>query len=88
MSKLDDALARFEAALMQVEASAEEQIARAHESAGAIVALDQAKAEREELYARVASLQEEARALAGVTEEVEDRLDGAISEIRAVLGRS
>jgi cell division protein FtsB len=88
MSKLDDALARFGAALERLEASAEEQIAQAHESAGAIAALDHVKAEREELAARVASLQEEARALTGVTEEVEDRLDGAISEIRAVLGRN
>ena len=40
------------------------------------------------LAARVATLEEEARALAGLTEEVEDRLDGAIAEIREVLGRN
>ncbi len=44
-------------------------------------------AERERLLARIAELEDEARTLAGLTEEVEDRLDGAIAEIRAALGR-
>jgi cell division protein FtsB len=88
MGKLDDALARFQTAFERLEGSAEETIARAHEGAVAAVALDHVKAERDELAARVASLQEESRALAGLTEEVEDRLDGAITEIRAVLGRN
>lgn len=43
--------------------------------------------ERDVLLARVAELEEESRSLAGVTEEVESRLDGAIAEIRAALGR-
>jgi hypothetical protein len=37
--------------------------------------------------ARIAELEDENRALAGITEEVEGRLDGAIGEIRAALGR-
>ena len=37
--------------------------------------------------ARIAELEDESRALASVTEEVEGRLDGAIVEIRAALGR-
>lgn len=45
------------------------------------------KAEREQLLARVAELEEDARALSGLTEEVEGRLDGAIAEIRTALGR-
>lgn len=44
-------------------------------------------AERERLVARIAELEEEARSLSGLTEEVEGRLDGAIAEIRAALGR-
>ena len=44
-------------------------------------------AEREKLVARVAALEEEAHSLSGLTEEVEGRLDGAIAEIRAALGR-
>ncbi len=42
--------------------------------------------ERESLLARIAELEEEAQALSGLTEEVEDRLDGAIAEVRAALG--
>ena len=45
------------------------------------------KSDRERLIARVAELEEEARSLSGLTEEVEGRLDGAIAEIRAALGR-
>lgn len=44
-------------------------------------------AERDTLLARIAELEEETRALAGVTEEVEVKLDRAIGEIRAALGR-
>ena len=39
------------------------------------------------LLARIAELEDETRSLAGLTEEVEDRLDGAIAEIRTALGR-
>ena len=46
------------------------------------------KEERARLVARIAGLEAESRNLAGLTEEVEDRLDGAISEIREVLGRN
>jgi hypothetical protein len=46
------------------------------------------KAERERLIARIAGLEEESRTLAGLTGEVEDRLDSAITEIREVLGRN
>jgi len=45
------------------------------------------EAEREQLLARVAELEEELAALSGVTSEVESRLDGAIGEIRAALAR-
>jgi chromosome segregation ATPase len=43
--------------------------------------------ERETLLARIGELEEETRSLAGITEEVEGRLDGAIAEIRTALGR-
>lgn len=43
--------------------------------------------EREGLLARIADLEEETRSLASTTEEVEERLDGAIAEIRSALGR-
>ena len=43
--------------------------------------------ERETLLARIADLEEETRALASTNEDVEGRLDGAIADIRAALGR-
>jgi hypothetical protein len=46
------------------------------------------EAERERLLLKVAALEEDVSALAGVTEDVEERLDGAIGEIRAALARS
>ena len=84
MSTLDAALARFSQALTRLEKAAEERLARANGSAE----LDAVKDERNRLLARVAILEEEARSLAGLTEEVEERLDGAITEIREVLGRN
>jgi predicted phage-related endonuclease len=56
----------------------------AKEAAARISALT---VERDRLLARVAELEEDARALSGLTEEVETRLDGAIAEIRTALGR-
>jgi hypothetical protein len=56
----------------------------AHESAQKVETLS---SERDRLLARVASLEEDTKALSGLTEEVEGRLDGAIAEIRAALGR-
>jgi chromosome segregation ATPase len=46
------------------------------------------EAERERLLTQVATLEDEISALSGVTEEVEERLDGAIGEIRAALART
>jgi len=43
--------------------------------------------ERDRLVARIAELEEESRVLADISEEVENRLDGAIAEIRTALGR-
>jgi hypothetical protein len=88
MSRLDDALARFAAALDQLEARAGERFAREEEFAHSAAEVSLLKGERERLVARVATLEEESRTLAGLTEEVEERLDGAIAEIRDVLGRN
>jgi len=57
---------------------------RAGKDAGEIARL---KDERERLLARVAELEDETRSLAGLTEDVQGRLDGAIAEIRSALGR-
>lgn len=87
MSRLELAAYRLAKALDALEMAALP-LAKARESAAAaeakIVALD---AERDDLLTRMATLEEQARSLSGLTEEVEDRLDGAIAEIRAALGR-
>jgi chromosome segregation ATPase len=80
MSKLEAATARLKKAL------------DALEKAAAPMARDRARLmeltkERETLLARVAELEEEGRSLASTNEEIETRLDSAIGEIRAALGR-
>jgi predicted nucleic acid-binding Zn-ribbon protein len=43
--------------------------------------------ERDRLLARIAQLEDELAALSSTSQEVEGRLDGAISEIRTALAR-
>ena len=88
MSRLDDALGRFGAALDRLEAAADARLAETNAPGGMGAELRALKEERARLVARIAGLEAESRTLAGLTEEVEDRLDGAISEIREVLGRN
>ena len=57
------------------------------DAADAKARLAQIGEERDRLLARIAELEEEARALGDISEEVETRLDGAIAEIRTALGR-
>ena len=45
------------------------------------------RAERDNLLARIAVLEEELQAMSEMSEQVESRLDGAIGEIRTALGR-
>ena len=45
------------------------------------------RAERDNLLARIAVLEEELQAMSEMSEQVENRLDGAIGEIRTALGR-
>lgn len=74
-------------------AKAEAERARAEaESAKADAAASKSRladlhAERESLLARIAELEDEAKILGEISEEVETRLDGAITEIRSALGR-
>jgi predicted nucleic acid-binding Zn-ribbon protein len=87
MTRLDAAKSEFSEALevlARTVAPLAEARVRAEKDAAEIAAL---KRERDQLLARIAELEEEGRALAGITQEVEDRLDGAISEIRTALGR-
>ena len=87
MTRLDSASERFHAALETLTKSVTP-LASARESRDDIVVrLTAVTEERDRLRARIAELEEEARSLSHVTNEVEGRLDGAISEIRAALGR-
>ena len=90
MERLDAAVTRFNAALDALESGCE---ALKNESADNPDQHDyseeitELKAERERLLARIAAFEEESQSLAGMAEAVETRLDGAITEIRAALGR-
>lgn len=87
MGPLDTAVQRFDAVLGRLESQAAQVPGLRAQAADLRAKLAELAEERERLVARVATLEEENRALAGITEEVEDRLDGAISEIRSALGR-
>jgi len=78
-------MARFTAALDALETRADAVM----RDKGAELAREvgELKRERERLLTRIAALEEESQSLAGLTEQVEMRLDGAIAEIRAALGR-
>lgn len=90
MTRLDAAIARFNAALDALESGCEAMQnrpaddAEKNEFAQEVAEL---KTEREQLLARITAFEEESQSLAGLAEAVEARLDGAITEIRAALGR-
>ncbi len=87
MSRLDDAVQRFDAALAALESQTAPLAGLGQAAADSMTRLAALHEERDRLLARIAELEDENRALAGVTQEVEGRLDGAIGEIRAALGR-
>ncbi|HEY4943672.1 MAG TPA: DUF4164 family protein [Rhizomicrobium sp.] len=87
MSRLDIAVQRFDAALCALEGESAPLAGLRAAAADSRAKVAELGEERDRLLARVAELEEENRALAGLSEEVEDRLDGAIGEIRAALGR-
>lgn len=87
MSRLDIAAERLAQALQALEDIATPLAAARNESIEAKAKLAELVVEREQLLARIAELEDENRALAGINEEVGERLDGAIGEIRAALGR-
>jgi hypothetical protein len=88
MSRLESALKRFSAALDRLDATVSEKLTSARAATSANAELEILKADRERLIARISALEEDSRVLAGLTEEVEDRLDSAIAEIREALGRN
>ena len=83
MSRLDLAEKRLAEALETLEKAAQTAIARAQHQSGA----EAFAQERERLLTRITQLEDELSALGSASQEVEGRLDGAISEIRAALAR-
>ena len=87
MSRVKLAAERLQTALQRLE-DASVPLAKVRDSAGeSVIEMEKIKAERDRLIARVAELEENAHALSTLTGEVETRLDAAIAEIRAALGR-
>jgi len=87
MSRVELAAARLTKALDLLEAAVLPLVEARNTALVAETKVAQLDSERDTLLVRMANLEEEARSLSGLTEEVEDRLDGAIAEIRAALGR-
>lgn len=87
MAELDQMTAQLKAALDRLEAEALPLAAARARAAKDAAEIETLKREREQLLARIAELEDEARAITGVTDEVEGRLDEAITEIRAALAR-
>jgi len=88
MSRLDLAADRLKTALERLDRTLGERQAGAAEAENLQGRVAELESERERLLEKVAVLEDELAALSGVTEEVEERLDGAIGEIRAALARS
>lgn len=87
MSRLDAASERLERTLQDLELACEplaqsrRLLGEAEERSAAL------QRERTELLARVAELEEQVKTIARLNEEAESRVDGAIAQIRASLGR-
>lgn len=88
MTKLAQAQARFSAALDALDKAIDESGGGQRQGGKLKAELTALRSERETLFARIAALEDETRVLAGLTEEVEDRLDDAIAEIREVLAHN
>jgi hypothetical protein len=87
MSRIDIAAAKLMAALDTLESALAPLTAARAQGVKDAAQNAELIGERESLIARIAELEDETRSLAGVTEDVEDRLDTAIAEIRTALGR-
>ncbi len=88
MSRLELAADRLKTALDALDARLTAGAATSADVGRLAARVAELEAEREQLLAQVAELEEENAALSGATEEVEQRLDGAIGEIRAALARA
>lgn len=87
MDKLGIAAERLTKALNALDATLVPLLKARDDAADTRARLAALNEERDQLLARIAELEDEQRALSEISEEVETRLDGAIAEIRAALGR-
>jgi len=87
MTGLTEAATRLSAALDRLEHALSLQGEARTRQAGDATGNASLARERDGLLARIAALEEENRSLAGATEEVEGKLDNAIADIHAALGR-
>jgi chromosome segregation ATPase len=87
MNRLDLAQERLNRALETLEKAAESVAQRSRRMPDTEARLAAQLAERERLQTRLAQLEDELAALSSASQDVEDRLDGAIGEIRAALAR-
>ena len=85
MSKLETSMQSFAAALEKLETSVNRGIQRQSGANGLERELSALRQDRARLAQELDGVKSEAKALEGVTDEVSDRLDSAIRDIRAVL---
>jgi chromosome segregation ATPase len=88
MTRLESAKKRLSDALDALESSVRANDAQTREQLKNLSELESLKDERERLLGRIAALEDETHELAGLTQEIEVRLDGAIAELRDALGRN
>jgi hypothetical protein len=88
MTTLAEAQARFSAALDGLDRVIDSASGALRQAVKMKTELQALKSERDALFGRVAALEDETRVLAGLTEEVEGRLDDTIAEIRDVLAHN
>jgi chromosome segregation ATPase len=87
MANLDQMAAQLNAAIDRLDEMLAPLVELRRRAARDRTEFDDLKLDREQLLARIALLEDEARELAGVTDTVEGRLDAAIAEIRTALAR-
>lgn len=87
MSKLDTATERLDKALKTLDGQVAGLAAVQAGAAASDLKMAELLSERDVLLARLAELEEESQSLTAANEDIETRLDSAIGEIRAALGR-
>ena len=81
MSRLELAQKRLTQALESLEKAVELSAKRGKDVSAAEARIAALTGERERLQARIAQLEDELAALSSITQDVEDRLDGAIGDV-------